>query len=124
MPTYAFTCKECDTRVLVLRPMREHAVPQMCSLCGTEMVRDFREELPNIGDRVYQKPIISSSLAINPSQIPEHRRLFPDIKMHPEGMPIFESAKQHDKYLDRIGAVKHRQKTRRRGKKTTTTRGV
>lgn len=81
------------------------------------MVRDYRSERANVGDREYRRPIVSQSLAVGPHQVAEHRRQFPDIEITDEGCPVFRSYRQHDAYLKKIGAVKRPQKIRNRGRK-------
>jgi len=120
MPTYCFFCKECGHYTEEL--LAATADKRCTCECGNEMTRDFGAERANIGDCDYRKPIHSDALAINPEQIPEHRRLFPDINVDKEGRPIFDSYKKHDSYLQKIGAVKHKGKPKRRGRKIETTR--
>jgi hypothetical protein len=57
---------------------------------------------------------VSESLAINPNQIEEHRKLFPDVKVRGDGVLEFTSFKSHDKYLEQTGFVKHPQKIKNR----------
>jgi len=81
------------------------------------MQRDYVRNGPNIGNKQYSRPLHSDSLAINPLQIEEHRRLFPNIEVDPEGRPVFENYRQHDSYLEKIGFQKLPQKIKARGRK-------
>lgn len=119
MPTYCYVCPECGQTQEMVRALREREELPTCA-CRTVMVRDFGAERANVGDRPYRRPIVSNSLAINPSQIPEHKRLFPDIQITPEGQPIFESYRQHDTYLKKCGFVKNPQTRRPRGTRIAT----
>jgi len=98
--------------------MQESDRPERCD-CG-DMVRDYGAERPNVGNREYSRPIVSHSLAINPSQAAEHRRLFPDVKLQDDTYPVFDSYRTHDAYLKKIGAVKKPQKVRNRGRRLAT----
>jgi putative FmdB family regulatory protein len=114
MPCYGFHCNECGTEIEVMRPMSESDKDEICSECGKPMVREF-------GFRVsggeYSRAIVSDSLAISPTQIAEHKKHFPDIKVTPEGQPVFDSFKEHDAYLRKTGFVKHPGKGKRRAKR-------
>jgi hypothetical protein len=81
--------------------------------CGTNMNRDFAADLPFASGGDYHRPIISDSLAISPEQIAEHKQLFPDVQVTPEGQPVFDSFKKHDDYLKATGFRKKRQRRRR-----------
>jgi len=116
MPTYTFYCYKCRKHKEVFRPMGEAREPEFCN-CGQEMVRDFRRDLVNVGDKDYARPIHSDSLAIMPSQVAEHKRDHPDIKLDSECRPVFTSYRQHNKYLDKCGFEKQRQRIRKRTKK-------
>ncbi len=118
MPTYCFICPECERTEEVVIGMRDRK-DRVCE-CGSEMVRDYCAERPNIGDREYRRPIHSDSLAIMPHQVAEHKRKYPNINIDNEGRPIFTSFRQHDQYLKDTGFVKHPQRIRRRGKKIAT----
>jgi len=85
------------------------------------MNRDFRAEgvLVGAGKRSYHKPIVSDSLAMNPNQIPEHRKLFPDVQVTSEGQPVFDNFSDHEKYLQKCNIEKVPQKKKKRGKRIT-----
>lgn len=85
--------------------------------CGHEMQRNFKVDLFNSGNKEYNKPIVSDSLAIMPSQREEHLRRFPDIKLDNENRPVFDSFQPHENYLKKTGFKKARQRIKRRGKK-------
>ena len=115
MPTYTFCCS-CGHKQEVIRSMRDSNKPVFC-VCGKQMRRDFRADVPAAGNREYARPIHSDSLAVMPSQRAEHERLHPDIKLDQQCRPVFESYQQHQKYLDRCGFIKQPQRRRKRGKK-------
>lgn len=116
MPRYCYVCPDCGGKKEVVRSMRESSDPVQCD-CTTDMVRDFQSERVNIGDKEYARPIVSDALAISPVQAEEHRRIFPDIELEGNCRPVFKSYRQHDSYLKKIGAVKRRQKIRKRGRR-------
>jgi hypothetical protein len=116
MPVYTFVCSKCyksEERVL---PMADASEPQFCE-CGYQMRRDFQADIFNPGNKEYGKSLVSDSLAISPEQISEHQKLFPDVKVLPDGRPVFENYKQHDNYLKKTGFRKKRQKVKPRGKR-------
>lgn len=115
MPFYDFACG-CGEKIEVFRPMKDCGKPQVC-LCGKKMERDYQRMNIHAANKDYSKPIISDSLAINVSQIDEHKKLFPDVRITNEGQPILENYKQHDKYLKKIGFVKQPKKVKTKGKR-------
>ena len=119
MPRYCFICSECNSKKIVVRSMNRSNVPTMCSCGATTMRRNFRAEMPLVGagKRSYHRPIVSDSLAMNPDQIPEHRRLFPDVQVTSEGQPVFDNFESHEKYLEKCNIVKEPQKKKKRGKR-------
>ena len=59
----------------------------------------------------------SQALAMQPSQIAAHKKLFPHVEVTDDGRPIFKSVRQREKYNDAIGMVKRPAKIKRRGKR-------
>jgi hypothetical protein len=86
-----------------------------CKECGASAIRDYSG--CSIGNTEYAKPLHSDSLAMNPNQVSEHRKKFPDVEVDKQGRPVFRNFKQHDRYLKKTGFVKVPQKTKRKGKK-------
>jgi len=121
MPRYEFYCPECKWPTEVIMSMNLVGRPQYCPKCNTKMNRDFRAEgvLVGAGKRSYHKPIVSDSLAMNPNQIPEHRKLFPDVQVTSEGQPVFDNFSDHEKYLQKCNIEKVPQKKKKRGKRIT-----
>lgn len=119
MPRYNFLCLECGAKIEVVIPMNSATGSWMCKFCGNTMNRDFQAEgvLVGAGRRSYSKPIVSDSLAILPEQIPAHRKMFPNIQVHPEGMPMFDNFSDHEAYLKKCNFEKVPQKKKKRGKK-------
>jgi hypothetical protein len=76
----------------------------VCDDCGSDnTIRLFGF---TDGQREYATPLVSQSLAMSPEQIGEHRRLFPDVQVTPDGCPVFTSFSQHDAYLKKTGFQK------------------
>lgn len=111
MPLYTYFCKNCGKRWEIVHSMNE-VIDTVC--CGQTIMRDFRADIPNVSGRDYRTPIISDSLAINPEQRIEHERLFPDVKLTPQGQPVFENYNQHESYLKKTGFVKVPKQNRRK----------
>lgn len=118
MPRYCYICPECDKAIEIINSIAEVTKPQYC-ICGAKLKRNFQAEsvLVGAGRRSYHKPIVSDSLAMNPNQIAEHRRAFPDIKVLDDGRPVFDNFADHEKYLQKCNIEKVPQKKKRRGKK-------
>ncbi len=102
---WRYVCPECGKDLVEIEP--DDAVEVGV---GESEYKRF-----NIGGDTYSKSIVSDSLAINPSQIAEHREYFPDVEVRSDGRPVFENFRQHDDYLKKTGFVKHRQKTKPKG---------
>ncbi len=120
MPTYTFVCDKCHRAGEKILPMQEADEPQFCSVCDSEMRRDFQADLPFTAGRDYHRAIVSDSLAISIDQVAEHRKHFPDIELACDGVsarPVFDNYKRHDDYLKKTGFKKSPQKIRRRGKR-------
>ena len=118
MPMYSFKCPVCGRKKTVTRPMSESDVPVLCACRRTFMDRDFKADLPHAASDRYDNPIVSSSMAINPEQIAEHKATFPDIEVTPEGCPVFDNYSQHEAYLKKTGFVKHPGKKKNNSGKT------
>lgn len=114
MPAYTFICDECGAERTIVHAIREAHPPQTC--CGKTMRQDF-SSIRVAGIRAYRKPIHSDTLAISLSQVAEHQRLFPDIKLDSQCRPVFENYQQHESYLKKCGFVKQPQRSRPKGRR-------
>jgi hypothetical protein len=77
------------------------------------MVWDLSGGSDTMGDgRQFSSTHWSESLAISPSQIETHKKLFPDVPIRPDGAVGFESVGQQDRYLKKCGFEKRPQKIR------------
>jgi len=95
--------------------MADSVLGAFCNHCGSD--KTFRLlSAVHVGNKEYGSPIVSQSLAMNPNQIGEHNRMFPDVKVTEEGCPIFTSYKQHDDYLQKTGFSKQPGKKNRRSR--------
>lgn len=110
MATHRFVCDKCNVHVEDTSTKGIHKCPK----CGEDMYWDLKG-LAIHGN--YQHPVHSDSLAIMPSQIKEHKELFPNIELDNECRPIFDNYTEHQKYLDATGFQKLPQKIRRAGAK-------
>jgi len=117
MPIYVFKCAKCMATSDRVLPMSQSGSTQLCEQCSQVMQRSFASGFAHVAPDSYAKPLHSDSLGIVPSQVAEHQRLFPDIKIDTECRPVFENFSQHNAYLEKIGAVKQPNK---RGKRRST----
>jgi hypothetical protein len=93
----------------------ERDEPVVCD-CGVQMKQKYSFRV-NAGNRQYARAIVSDSLAMHPDQIPEHRRMFPNIEVTPEGQPVFDNFTDHEAYLKKCNIQKLPQRKRISGKK-------
>lgn len=115
MPRYDYYCKNCDVIFEIIKSMKDCNSEELCPDCENIMVKQFMGQ--NIGtSNKSMKEIVSHGLAMCPSQIPEHNKLFPDIKVRSDGCPVFDDIKKYDDYMNRTGIFKERQRSRKRGK--------
>ncbi len=112
MPAYEYKCAKCGDTYSLIQSMKEDTPETIfCApnQCKGIMYRVYGFSTPHDS---YSKPLVSDALAMHPSQIAEHRRMFPNIKVHEDGRPEFTSFSQHDDYLKATGFHKKRQKIR------------
>lgn len=107
MATHRFVCGMCGVVVEDTNTKKTHRCPE----CNAVMYWDLTGV--GIADGDYHH--ISESLAIHPDQIPEHRQKFPNIDTLPDGRLHFTSAKQQEKYAEKCGFYKKRQKKKIKG---------
>lgn len=84
-----------------------------CPECGKDMYWDLGGNVSGRGDYEH----ISDSLAIHPDDTNEHHKLFPSVGLTKEGQPIFTSVRQQERYAERCGFHKKRQRLRNLGRK-------
>lgn len=112
MALHYFVCDYCGTVITDITTIGIHK----CSVCGEDMRWDLNIAIHGN----YQHPIHSDALAISPTQVAEHKKLFPNIKLDKACRPIFEKFTDHEAYMKKCGIVKHPQKIRRKGKRIAT----
>ena len=115
---YDFFCPGCEEMFEVTKSVAEiYGKKQICGFCGSVMQRDFSGVRVSKGTKQYGRKIVSDSLAMNPNQIVEHRKLFPDIQVTKEGQPVFDNYTEHLKYLDACNIVKMPKSKKKKGKR-------
>ena len=107
MPKYCYACVKCDEQRMVIRPMRDSSLPEICN-CGKRMKRDFHAEHSSVrGD--YNEPIVSDAMAFDAIDLAEHRRRYPNIEVVVDharsARPIFKNLNQKRKYLKARGFI-------------------
>ena len=114
MPIYTYICNKCGEGDMVVKPMAQYRREEPCPNCGEVMQRDIAADAPHACSRgrLYATPIHSDSLAMAPSQVAEHRRMFPYIEIDSLYRPVFENYVDHNKYLEATGFVNRRPKIR------------
>ena len=109
MPLHVFRCLICGKVVEDVSTAGIH----ICPVCGNEMIWDLSGGTDTMGDgRQFANTHWSESLAISPSQIGTHKKLFPDIPVRPDGAVGFDTVGQQKRYLEKCGFEKKPQKIR------------
>ena len=106
MVVHRFVCDSCGT---VVKDTNTKCVHK-CK-CGTDMRWDLGGNVSGRGDYHH----FSESLAIHPDLIPEHHQKFPSIDVMPDGVLHFTSTQQQEKYAEKCGFHKKRQKKKIKG---------
>ena len=119
MPQYCYICPKCKIPVKVVKLMADANKNEQCPRCGFMLRRDFKAEgvLVGAGRRSYHRPIVSDSMAMNPEQISEHKRMFPNIEVTSEGQPVFDNFSDHEAYMKKCNIEKMPQRIKKKGKR-------
>jgi len=106
MPEYHYRC-DCGNTLVVDKSMSNCHDTEICVECSAEMYRDYHAEntTTNGGDHE-ARPLHSDALAIHPSQIDEHHRLYPDVPLDNKCRPVLTRYKQREAYLKARGVEK------------------
>lgn len=108
MVTHRFICDGCNILIKDTTSKGEHKCPK----CKKDMRWDVHIAIHGN----YKHPIHSDALAISPTQIAEHERKFPNIRLDKACRPIFEKFSDHEAYMKKCGIIKHPQKIKVKGK--------
>lgn len=109
MIVHNFVCDNCNKVIQDTVTTGIHK----CPVCGSDMRWDLNIAIHGN----YSKPIHSDALAINPDQVEEHKKKFPNIELDSQCRPIFDNYVRHRNYLKATGFTKLRQKQRPKGKR-------
>ena len=114
---YDFSCPRCGIVEEIFRSVVNRDELAKCS-CGTMMKRVlFVGIRTGKGSKQYGRQIVSDSLAMNPNQIAEHRRMFPNVQVTKEGQPVFDNFTEHEAYLKKCNIVKKPKSKKKKGKR-------
>ena len=103
---------EVEIRILPGRKQSETIMSRTCE-CGGKLVAGYpskAEVIAICGAGDYEH--ISESLGINPLDIEEHRKHWPNIEALPDGRLKFTSVKQQQEYANHFGLDKQPQRRR------------
>ena len=96
MAKHVFICSTCGHSCVDETSKGVHVCPHD----GTEMAWDLcGGGICLDGDYNFT----SASMAIHPSQTAEHKRMFPDVGVMPDGCLHFDSVKKRERYMDACG---------------------
>lgn len=109
MASHKFICDNCSVVVQDTTTIGIHK----CPICGEDMRWDLNIAIHGN----YRHPIHSDALAISPTQIAEHKKLFPNIELDGACRPVFNKFTDHEAYMKKCGVVKHTQKIKVKGER-------
>lgn len=119
MPFFNFKCDVCGFERDTLRGVSRIEEEVLCQECGgsTTVIGESENNLnfvvdPHAGGKFYPHEFHSDALGMAPSQVAEHKRLFPEIPIDSECRPVFTNFKDHDNYLTATGFSKQKQRVR------------
>ena len=104
MGEYALHCKMCGFTIEEPTDMDyrmvdgEQRFPR-CPQCDKDYMFHKVLGIGSPGDYHHE----SHSLAIHPDQIPEHKALFPNVEVKSDGVPVFTSPRQQERYANACG---------------------
>ena len=109
MAVHRFVCDKCKVFIEDTTTKGVHKCPK----CKQDMSLDCRVAIHGN----YRTPVHSDAMAISPTQVAEHKRLFPDIEIDGQCRPVFDNFTKHEDYMKKCGIVKTPQKIKRSGAK-------
>jgi hypothetical protein len=98
MIEHSFICDDCHIELKDTDTKDTHYCPR----CGQAMYWDLR----GIGIAQGDYHHISDSLAIHPDQAAEHREMFPEVGVLPDGRLEFDSIRVQERYAEKCGFYK------------------
>ena len=104
MIVHDFICDNCGVVIQDTDTRKIHR----CKNCDSDMRWDCNVAIHGN----YSCPVHSASLAISPSQIEEHKKMFPNIRLDGECRPIFDNFTEHENYLKKSNMIKEPQRIR------------
>ena len=107
MPIYCYECEKghkTETYRKYIPERVEFIVP--CPTCGLPAQRSLRLEHGGVAFNA-EVPTVSDAVGIDPSQITEAKRRFPDHEYTPDGSMVFHSRQHRLKCLADIGFHDH-----------------
>lgn len=107
MIVHSFICDNCHRKI----EDTDTTVIHKCPTCG----QDMRWDLTGIGIAQGDYHHISESLAIHPDQTAEHREMFPQVGVLPDGRLEFDSVRVQQRYAEKCGF--HKKPRRSKGRK-------
>lgn len=107
MPRYSYKCKKCGEVIDCYSSIATRNDPIKC-FCGGTAARDVEVELNSAGafDETTKEHIrFSSSMGVNPRQIPEAMKVYPGSEYTADGRLIINSRKDKLKKMKERGFV-------------------
>lgn len=102
MPIYCYYCHNCLSHMELYREADNRNDMPVCD-CGELMDRDITAEFGAPRRAGYHTTIHSVAAGVAPSQVAEHRKLYPDIPINNDGTIPMESHYERKRILKRLG---------------------
>lgn len=105
MPTYLYQCSECGEVQEAVRSIKDRKKTPKCKSCGGCSERAMHLEGFNTDLKNWDKPVVSTSMGVMPSQIDQHRRQHPDIRLDRNGDIIVKNGAEERKVVRELKTV-------------------
>ena len=120
--TEEIVCGECGNKYKKVFQVKKFRCPKCHGMMEEMWIEDATLErvtetgkAPQIMGTPYKKPIHSDALGIQPDQVAEHRKKFPNIELDNQNRPVFHNMPEHQDYMDKCGIVKQTSSNKKRG---------
>lgn len=105
MPFYWYKCK-CGKEFDSFSSIKKRNKPQKCPSCGGKATRDIASEFANFGrvnELMVDRPRYSDAMGINPDQLNEFRKHYPDSVYDDEGRLLVRNRAHKKREMKRRG---------------------
>ncbi len=104
MPIFSYKCEMCGyitDEYFKSADSRERYIS--CNLCGNRAKYNIGAQTVNSTEQDYAKPVLSETIGVQPHQVQDHKRAYPDVPITPDGRVIMKSHAERKRILKRLG---------------------